>query len=62
MSKKTEKSRSMQNHKKPADKQLLKEEFGHELGDMNAAKTIELLELVKYKKKDQEDKCQKEKK
>lgn len=62
MSKKTEKSRSMQNHKKPADKQLLQEEFGHELGDMNAAKTIELLESVKHKKKDRKEKDQKEKK
>ncbi|MCD7036179.1 hypothetical protein LRR81_18205 [Metabacillus sp. GX 13764] len=46
----------MQNHKKPADIGLLKEEFGSENGDVNAAKTIELLQSLKQKKEDKQKK------
>jgi hypothetical protein len=34
----------------PIPNDILKEEFGHELGDFNAQKTIELLEETKNKK------------
>jgi uncharacterized protein (DUF2164 family) len=35
----------------PISSDVLKEEFGHELGHFNAEKTIELLEETKKKKK-----------
>lgn len=37
MTKKHKKSKDMENHKKPTHKNLLKEEFGQELGDVNAS-------------------------
>ncbi|WP_243291735.1 hypothetical protein [Bacillus sp. FJAT-47783] len=43
MTKKHQKSKEMQNHKKPMHKQLLQEEFGSELGDYNASKIYEVL-------------------
>lgn len=49
MTKKTMKSRNMQNHKKPTDKDLLQEEFGQELGDTNAAKIYETIAEKKEK-------------
>lgn len=39
------------------EKDLLQEEFGHELGDYNAAKTIELLEQAKEKDKEKPNKA-----
>lgn len=44
-------SREMQNHKKPMNKKVLEEEFSSELGDYNAGKIIETLEITKPEKK-----------
>jgi hypothetical protein len=49
MTKKHIKSKDMENHKKPTHKNLLKEEFGQELGDMNAAQIYGALEGNKNK-------------
>lgn len=49
------KSKEMQNHKIPASKDLLQEEFGQELGDVNASKLFEAIEGNK-KKNNQKDK------
>ncbi|MBL3649330.1 hypothetical protein ABZM97_07445 [Bacillus vallismortis] len=49
--KKNRHSREMQNHKKPMNKKVLEEEFSSELGDYNAGKIIETLEITKPEKK-----------
>ncbi|MBZ5751737.1 MULTISPECIES: hypothetical protein [Metabacillus] len=49
MTKKHIKSKNLENHKKPTHKNLLKEEFGQELGDMNAAQIYGVLEGNKNK-------------
>lgn len=51
MTKKHKKSKDMENHKKPTHKNLLKEEFGHELGDMNASQIYGTIEGNKNKGK-----------
>lgn len=56
MTKKHMKSKDMQNHKIPTSKDLLKEEFGHELGDVNAAKLYETIEGNKSKGKKEGEK------
>lgn len=43
MTKKHKKSKNQQEHKKPMHQQLLKEEFGTELGDYNAGKIYDML-------------------
>jgi len=53
MTKKHIKSKNQQNHKKPMHKQLLKEEFGTELGDYNAGKIYDI--LAKENQKDDQD-------
>ncbi|WP_243385467.1 hypothetical protein [Bacillus kexueae] len=52
MTKKTNHSKDIQNHKKPTHQNLLNEEFGTELGDYNAHKMIEILQ-----KQQKDDKC-----
>ncbi|MCY9375885.1 hypothetical protein MOF34_12200 [Bacillus sp. T17B1] len=49
--KKNRHSRDMQNHKKPMNQKVLEEEFSSELGDYNAGKIIEMLEITKPEKK-----------
>lgn len=58
MTKKHKKSKDMQNHKKPMPQDLLQEEFGHELGDVNAAKIYDAAEGNKNRdnKKKKQDK------
>ncbi|MBD1380348.1 hypothetical protein [Metabacillus arenae] len=56
MTKKTEKSKEMQNHKRPMDKELLQEEFGHELGHYNEGKVYET--LADHKRKSNDDDCE----
>ncbi|KKI93936.1 hypothetical protein WQ54_02515 [Bacillus sp. SA1-12] len=51
MTKKHKKSKEMENHKKPMPMDLLKEEFGHELGDVNASQIYGVLEGNKNKNK-----------
>ncbi|MFS0654379.1 hypothetical protein [Bacillus sp. 179-C3.3 HS] len=41
MTKKHEKSKDMKEHKKPMDPDILQEEFGSELGDVNSSKWFE---------------------
>lgn len=53
---KNQKSKDMQNHKKPMNKKVLQEEFSGELGDVNAFKFIDIIEQNKKKKKDEKDK------
>ncbi|WP_200874125.1 hypothetical protein [Bacillus safensis] len=48
MTKKHMKSKEMKDHKKPMDRDILEEEFGSELGDINSSKWIDT--LVKPKK------------
>ncbi|MED4532961.1 hypothetical protein ABET51_16965 [Metabacillus fastidiosus] len=43
MTKKKMHSKDIQNHKKPFSKDLLQEEFGSELGDVNSSKIYDLL-------------------
>ncbi|WP_170289420.1 hypothetical protein [Metabacillus lacus] len=50
MTRKHEKSKDMENHKKPMDTSLLEEEFGQELGDYQASKIYELLSERNEKK------------
>ncbi|MGO0712788.1 hypothetical protein P5408_008120 [Bacillus subtilis] len=54
--KKNRHSRDMQNHKK-----VLEEEFSSELGDYNAGKIIETLEVTKPEKKKEKNKNKKQK-
>ncbi|OAE04822.1 hypothetical protein A6A24_15370 [Bacillus subtilis] len=54
--KKNRHSRDMQNHKKPMNKKVLEEEFSSELGDYNAGKIIETLEVTKPEKKKEKTK------
>jgi len=51
MTRKKMKSKDMQNHKIPTDKDLLQEEFGHEMGDVNASQIYGALEGNKKKEK-----------
>ncbi|MGM7720062.1 hypothetical protein [uncultured Metabacillus sp.] len=51
MTKKHMKSKEMKNHKKPMPMDLLQEEFGHELGDVNASQIYGVLEGNKNKDK-----------
>lgn len=48
VTKKHMKSKEMKDHKKPMDPDILEEEFGSELGDINSSKWIDT--LVKPKK------------
>jgi len=48
VTKKHVKSKDMKDHKKPMDPDILEEEFGSELGDINSSKWIDT--LVKPKK------------
>ncbi|ASZ61102.1 hypothetical protein MKS87_07340 [Bacillus subtilis] len=59
--KKNRHSRDMQNHKKPMNKKVLEEEFSSELGDYNAGKIIETLEVTKAEKKKEKNKNKKQK-
>ncbi|KPN13723.1 hypothetical protein AKG37_11365 [Bacillus australimaris] len=43
MTKKHVKSKEMKDHKKPMDPDVLEEEFGSELGDINSSKWIDTL-------------------
>ncbi|UYO36684.1 hypothetical protein NF868_05760 [Bacillus zhangzhouensis] len=43
MTKKHVKSKEMKEHKKPMDPDILEEEFGSELGDINSSKWIDTL-------------------
>ncbi len=45
------KSKDMQNHKIPTPKDLLQEEFGHEMGDVNASQIYGTLAGNKNNKK-----------
>lgn len=58
--KKNRHSRDMQNHKKPMNKKVLEEEFSSELGDYNAGKIIEMLEVTKPEKKKRKNKNKKD--
>jgi hypothetical protein len=60
MTKKHMKSKDMENHKKPTSKDLLQEEFGHELGDVNSSQIYGVIEGNKNKGK-KEGKKRKEK-
>ncbi|WP_164462140.1 hypothetical protein [Bacillus sp. FJAT-42376] len=51
MSKKNQKSKDMQNHKKPMNPDVLQEEFGSEFGDANSAKIYEVKEELKHRPK-----------
>lgn len=51
MTKKHVKSKDMKDHKKPMNPDILEEEFGSELGDINSSKWIDT--LVKPKKDDE---------
>ncbi len=51
MTRKHMKSKDMQNHKIPTDKDLLEEEFGHEMGDVNASQLYNVLAGNKKDKK-----------
>ncbi|MDQ0229466.1 hypothetical protein [Metabacillus malikii] len=56
MAKKNKKSKEMQNHKKPMPKEILQEEFGQEMGDVNAAQIYDVLESNKSKQKQEKKK------
>ncbi|MEC1560271.1 hypothetical protein [Bacillus haynesii] len=49
--KKHQKSKDMQNNKKPMNPDVLQEEFSNELGDVNAFKFIDVIENNKKKNK-----------
>ena len=49
--KKHQKSKDMQNHKKPMNPDVLQEEFSNELGDVNAFKFIDVIETIKRRTK-----------
>lgn len=53
------KSKDMQNHKIPMETDILQEEFGHEVGDINASKIYEA--MAGNDKSDQKSEKQKEK-
>ncbi|WP_216772912.1 hypothetical protein [Metabacillus halosaccharovorans] len=54
MTRKKMKSKDMQNHKIPTEKDLLQEEFGHEMGDVNASQLYNALAGNKKEKKKSE--------
>jgi len=51
VTKKHVKSKDMKDHKKPMNSDILEEEFGSELGDINSSKWIDT--LMKPKKNDE---------